>query len=296
MSQEASQITDLAKRHGIKLSSKISVNEMGLDFQVAMATDDAGQAWVLRIPRRAQSMVRAQYERRILEFLKPRIPVAVPDWRVFSDELIAYPLLPGQPALAFNAAYEVTWHMDPKSSVFPTHLAEVIASMHAIRLDEAQDAGVECISPDEFRSDFLKKLERVRTEIGIAPALDQRIQSWIDDDKIWPEFGVFTHGDLYAGHVLVDGEARPTAVIDWTEARFNDPSIDFVGHLTVFNSEGLRSLLNEYNNLGGRTWPGMQVHITERAAAAPVLYGVFALESGEPIHISGARAQLGLAD
>lgn len=296
MSQEASQITDLAQRHGITLSSKIVVNEMGLDFQVAFATDDAGQAWVLRIPRRAQSMVRAQYERRILEFLKPRIPVAVPDWRVFSDELIAYPLLPGQPALAFNAAYEVTWHMDPKSSVFPTHLAEVIASMHAIRLDEAQDAGVECISPDEFRGNFLKKLERVRAEIGIAPALDHRIQAWIDDDRIWPEFGAFTHGDLYAGHVLVDEAARPTAVIDWTEARFNDPSIDFVGHLSVFDSEGLRALLNEYYDLGGRTWPGMQAHITERAAAAPVLYGMFALESGEPIHISGARAQLGLAD
>ena len=288
-------IDTLARRHGLAITGDITTNEMGLDFSVAFALatfEGEERSWVLRIPRRPDAMARATYERRALDFLKPRLPVAIPDWRVFADDLIAYPLLPGQPALTFDATYAVTWHMDQGSPSYVEHLGRLIAALHAISPADARAAGLDEVI--DLRADFAGKLDRVRRELGIGAALDRRLSTWFDDTS-WPDFVTVTHGDLYAGHVLVEPDGRPTAVIDWTEARLGDPSIDFTGHATVFGPESLERLIAAYENAGGRTWPRMTAHITERAAAAPVLYGLFALLTQSPDHIAAAKAQLNAA-
>lgn len=285
-------IETLARRHGLAITSDITTNEMGLDFLVAFALATLGgeeRSWVLRIPRRPDAMARANYERRVLEFLKPRLPVAVPDWRVFADDLIAYPLLPGRPALTFDATYTVTWNMDQGSATYVEHLGRLIAALHAISPTDARDAGLDEVT--DLRADFAAKLDRVRRELGIGTALDERLRAWLDAAS-WPDFVTVTHGDLYAGHVLVEPDGRPTAVIDWTEARLSDPAIDFTGHATVFGPESLARLIASYEQAGGRTWPGMAEHIAGRAAAAPVLYGLFALLTQSPEHLAAAKAQL----
>ncbi len=290
---QSSDIRACAQEHGIAVVGEITTNEMGLDFQVAFARAEDGQAWVLRLPRRPASMVRAAYERRVLEFLAPRLPVAVPDWQVVSERLIAYPLLPGQPALTFDATtYAVDWHMAKDSPEYPRQLGRILAALHAIPLEDAQQAHVECLAPGDLRSDLAGKVDRVCRELGIAAGLHARLQAWLDHDTLWPDFTTFTHGDLYAGHVLVDAHARPTAIIDWTEARFSDPAIDFVGHLNIFGADSLSVLLQAYQDAGGRTWPDMAAHIGERVAAALVLYGIYALTTADPKHLADAKAQL----
>ena len=287
------QIKAHAHHHGIDIVGEIKFNDMGLDFQVAFAKDKQGQEWVLRLPRRADVMHRAAYERRVLAFLKPRLPIAIPDWQVFSNDLIAYPLLPGQPALTFDSTtYAVTWYMDQHAPAYPAKLAHILSILHKIPPSKAQDEGIEYLAPKAYREDTANKLERVRRELGIHAALDQRLQAWLKNDALWPNHSVFTHGDLYAGHILVDENAHPTAVIDWTEARYSDPAIDFVGHLNVFGMESLKALLKEYEDLSGQMWPCMVEHITERAAAAPVFYGIYALNTQDPNHIQAAGAQL----
>jgi macrolide phosphotransferase len=45
---------------------------------------------------------RAGREHQILALLNGRLPVAVPNWRIFSPDIIAYPRLVGEPASAVD--------------------------------------------------------------------------------------------------------------------------------------------------------------------------------------------------
>ncbi len=51
---DTSQLYALAARHGLKLHGPLTVNELGLDYRIVIATVDDGRRWVLRIPRRAE--------------------------------------------------------------------------------------------------------------------------------------------------------------------------------------------------------------------------------------------------
>ncbi|RAJ93193.1 macrolide phosphotransferase [Larkinella arboricola] len=102
------------------------------------------------------------------------------------------------------------------------------------------------------------------------------------------------HGDLYAGHILAAKNGAISGIIDWSEGQVSDPSIDFSGHLSVFGEESLKELLSEYKKLGGMVWEGMFEQTVERHAAAPLLYGLFAIATNSDTHIEAAKVQLGL--
>jgi macrolide phosphotransferase len=284
-----------ARRHGLALNGDVELNDLGLDFRAAFATDEAGTAWVLRIPRRPDVSPRAENEERVLRLIKGRLPVQVPDWRVFTPELIAYPRLAGTTAVTVDpATKEPTWHIDKESTTFVASLARMLAALHGIDPTEAAAAGLRVLSSDGARRAFADDLERVRREIGIGEKLWRRWRSWLDDDNSWPPFTVLVHGDLHVGHVLVDETSRATGVLDWTEAEVSDPAIDFEFHLLGFGEDGLKRLLAEYEEAGGRTWPSMRDHIGERLSAFPVKYALFALTSGQDMHLDAVKAQLGV--
>lgn len=67
----------------------MAFNETGLDFRIGFATDTAGQEWVLRISRRDDVQTKIEREARILDFVKNRLSVAVPDWHVRGPDLVA---------------------------------------------------------------------------------------------------------------------------------------------------------------------------------------------------------------
>jgi macrolide phosphotransferase len=289
----ADEIVSLASSQGLKISGPIKLNEMGLDFLVAFVTEENGKKWVLRIPRRPDAFERAEHEKKILEFIKTRISVQVPEWQIFHPKLIAYPMLNDQPALTFDATtHEVAWHMDSKSPLFVESFAKTLVELHRISPQEASEAGLTVCSPSDIRQNVKEELETVRKTIGLSKDLENRYEKWINDATLWPKFTVFGHGDLYAGHLLVDSNTRVTGIIDWTEAKVNDPSIDFTGHLTVFNEESLKTLIKHYENNGGRVWPELIAQTIERAAFSPVRYGIFAITSGSDTHLAAAKALL----
>jgi macrolide phosphotransferase len=92
--------------------------------------------------------------------------------------------------------------------------------------------------------------------------------------------------------VSKDRIIRPESIIDWTEAKVQDPAIDFTGHLTTLGEESLKSLIKHYEANGGRTWPELFAHTIESAAFSPVRYGLFALSNGSNTHLAAAKAQL----
>lgn len=288
----SARLVELAGRHGLHVDPKgMHITEAGLDYRVAFAQGEGGVAWVLRIPRRADVSAKLAEERRILEFIQPRLSVAVPNWQVCSRELVAYRRLPGDPGLTLDASGKPVWRFDPSSPEFAAALGRLIAELQSVSADAAARAGVPVLSATQVRAGWRADFERVRAEFEIAPHLHERWTAWLSNDALWPVTTVFSHGELYAAHVLVDTPARIVGVIDWTTAKVGDPAIDFT-YQHMMGPAVFEATVSAYLEAGGIDHPHLAERCAELAAAAPLVYGLFALQSGDPQHRATAAAQL----
>ncbi|WP_033345540.1 macrolide 2'-phosphotransferase [Catenuloplanes japonicus] len=298
-------VAALAARHGIAVEvATLRFVEAGLDYRVAFAESAGGESWVLRIPRRPGMAAKIAAESRVLDFVGPRLPAAVPDWRVREADLIAYPLLPGRPGLTVDdTTGETHWHFDRESEDYARSLGRLIAALHAIDVDEAAAAGVPAMTVAEVRAEWRDHLRRVEEAFPTSAALRDRWRAWLTDDGLWPERRTLTHGELYPAHLLLgpdhDGAASASegaapvvlSVLDWTTARVGDPAIDFMYHHMI--SPGTFDLLVEtYREAGGVVPERLAERCAALLAAGPINYGVYALETGDPSHAEAARAQL----
>lgn len=289
-------LSHILMQHGLQVNLEdCEMNETGLDFLVAFAKDEHDQMWVLRKPRRPDVWQRATNEQKVLNVVKKHLPIAVPDWRIFTPELIAYPLLSGDPVAALDPAgggYNWKFPQDSLSDEFYNSLANTIAALHNIEHDEAVREGVRYKSPEESRKSIAVDIEEVNRHFNIPAELYDRWGAWLSTDSYWPEHTVFNHGDLHPPHILVNDNQRVTGLIDWTEAEIADPGKDFVILYALFGSQGLQDLLKRYEKAGGRTWPRMKEHIAEQWAAYPALVGKFALTTGEESDMEMARGMI----
>ncbi|WP_299166212.1 macrolide 2'-phosphotransferase [uncultured Arthrobacter sp.] len=294
MTSTAVDICDLASTHGLTLDPEtLRFNEAGLDYRVVFAADaQTLDDWVLRIPRRADVSAKIAEEKRILDFIRPRLGIAVPDWRIASPDLIAYPLLPGSPGLTLDGDSEPVWHFDVASEEYARSLAEVIASLHGLDPEAAADAGVPVETVGQTRQRWADDLDRVLDEFRVNPDLAMVWRTWIDDDDLWPQRSVFTHGELYPAHLLLDGDDRIVAALDWTTAKVSDPALDFVYQFLIAPPERFATTVNAYRDLTGHTEPNLEARCSSLIAAGPLNYALFALQSGDPAHRAAAEAQL----
>jgi aminoglycoside phosphotransferase (APT) family kinase protein len=304
----STQLVALAARHGLDVDGDdLRINEAGLDYRVAFARTRDGTAWVLRVPRRPEVSAKLAEERRILEFVAPRLSVAVPVWQVCSEELVAYRRLPGEPGLTLDENGQPIWHFDPSSPDFAAALGRLIAELQAVDGDAAAKAGVPVLSADQLRAQWRTNLETVRAELAIAPHLLDRWHAWLGDDTLWPTTTAFSHGELYAAHVLVEGSGprsaaegnatsidtpgRIVGVLDWTTAKVGDPAIDFT-YQHMMGPAAFDATVAAYLEAGGSEPPRLADRCAELAAAAPLLYGLYALQTRDPQHLATASAQL----
>ncbi|MGV3614498.1 MAG: macrolide 2'-phosphotransferase [Fimbriimonas sp.] len=285
-----------ARSHGLYFAADaLETNESGADFRTAIGTDRNGVAWVLRVPRRADVLNGAEYESGVLELVRPRLQVSVPDWKIHTPELIAYPLLAGTPAASIDpekADYD--WHLDPRrpGETFLDSLAEAMVALHRIDTDVASAAGLRIQSPAETRHALSAHMDETRRMLRVPEPLWARWQRWVGDDTFWPDHTALVHGDLHPGHMLVDHDGRLVGLIDWTEAEVSDPALDFTVIPAVFGDEVLQDLLTRYARFGGITWPRMRDHIAERWAAAPIPTAMFAQRTGEQTHLDWAQSMI----
>lgn len=289
---DTASITQLAAEHGLDIDEhSIEINELGLDFRVAFVRTIDAEHWVLRMPRRPDAMERAEIEARVLRVLSPRLDVAIPDWQIHSDELIAYPVLPGTPGLEIDDDGEPIWKVDPSNTEYCTTLAELLVALHSIDPSEFEGLGVPVYTPEEERARRKSDIDRVTHEFEVAEALRERWQHWLEDDSYWPDHSVFTHGEIYPAHTLTEG-SRISGVLDWTTAAVGDPAKDFVFHQSTATPEAFERTLEQYTDAGGTVWPRLAEHCAEILSASAVEYGVFALETGDEQHRQAAAMQL----
>lgn len=289
---DVEELLALAADHDLDLlGDSLRTEEVGLDFRVAFARARDGQDWVLRIPRRPEVLPRAAVEGHLLAVVAPRLEVAIPDWRISTERLIAYPLLPGTPGLTVRADGTVDWHVDMASTEYARCLGAFIAQLHAVDAEAAAETGIPSRTPAQVRQDWRADLARVADGFEIAPALRERWETWLAEDSYWPDHSVLTHGEIYPGHTLVRGE-RLSAVLDWTTAAIGDPARDFMFHRVSAPPEAFDAALAAYADAGGILHPRLGEHSEEMFSASPLAYGLYALETGEREHREAAAAAL----
>lgn len=297
MEHTAETVRALAARNGLDLDpASVAFNPSGLDFLGATARDRSGRAWMIRLPRRPDARTRAGREGRILKLLAPLLPVAVPDWKIASAEIIAYPLLAGTPAATVDPEIgSYRWHIDPANptETFIRTSAQALAALHSVPVEALRDAGVEPRDADAVRRGTAGQVDTVTREFAVAPALLRAWRRWLDDDPLWPDFAAVVHGDMHPGHMLVEGaDHRLTGLIDWTEVEAGDPAGDLVAFRVAFGDDALARFLDAYEAAGGRTWPGMARQVEARWLLRGAQYALFALESGDPAHREAAQGSL----
>lgn len=271
------------------------VDTTGWDFLVLHATAPDGTRWVVRLPRRPEVAAHLHLEGRLLDLLRPRLPVAIPHWRIRTPHLVAYPRLPGEPAATEDPDTLVFhWRSGPPPPTPPhlEQLARTLVALHATPLPQVTAVGLPHTGPEQARERIAALLDAGRSELGVPEPLWTRWQRWLHDPVCWPDRTVLVHGDVHPGHTLLDTAGRLTGLIDWADARIDDPADDFTDQFLAHGAPALDHLLAAYARSGGHVWPGMRRHVMERAAVGTVYSGLFGLSHGRPHYADLARARM----
>jgi macrolide phosphotransferase len=290
------EVLELAHKHGLTIQEgSLQFNESGLDFQVVLATDTGGERWILRLPRREDVLLSVDKEKRTLELIAPLLSVEVPRWTVCTDELIAYRALNGVPTGTIDPAEKAyVWEIEPANvpDQFHQSLAKGMVSLHQISIEKVRTAGLPVKTVEEVRAEMKQRMDAVKSEFGVGQALWARWQDWLQNDEMWMKETVLTHGELHAGHIMIDPQAQVTGFIDWTEASVTDPARDFVPHYLTFGRDALNKLISAYAEAGGHVWSRMAEHIIELNASVAIDIAEFALKSGLDEYKQMARQSL----
>lgn len=283
------KLKQLAKNHGLDiLEDTIKINESGVDFQVAHVKDLNGVKWILRIPRRPESMRSAYQEKKALDVISKQVSFQVPNWTIFSEDLIAYRQLSGVPAATTDIENQCyIWSFDDTNvpDEYYDSLGRTLANLHALPHQAFKEIPTEFVSAQELRASMKQRMEGVKERYDINKNLWDRWQAWLSEDSFWPSFVGVKHGDLHPGHILINQNNNVTGLIDWTEVGIADVSVDFMAHLLLFGEDGLTKLLNAYDNAGGRTWSRMDEHIIELLTTSAITVAEYAQTTGlEEMH------------
>ncbi|RFU39497.1 aminoglycoside phosphotransferase [Actinomadura logoneensis] len=166
--------------------------------------------WIERTPRRPDVDPRLLAEVRLMPWLAPRLPLAVPVPELVSSDplVVRHRLVPGIPLTSPTAEHGRA-------------LGLFLRALHDTDVHEATAHGLRDIR-DEFAEDLALFRGRVLPllsgpERAAGAALLDALDTGVTDTVV--------HGDLGPEHVLVE-DGRLSGVIDFGDAHAGDPAID----------------------------------------------------------------------
>ena len=223
----------------------------GTDHDIYRLGEDLG----LRLPRIGSASGQAVQEAEWLPRLAPRLPLAVPT-----------PVALGRP----DAGYPFTWavhewlpgeNADGTLRDLEGAAVDLAGFIRALRA--ADTTGAPPRTPGNRGGPLAERDEGVRHAVAVlGDRIDggAALRSWEQSlaAPVWDGAGVWVHGDLLPGNLLVvDG--RPSAVIDFGGLDVGDPACDLQPAWNLFSGVSRRSFLSHLRvdgamRLRGRGW------------------------------------------
>jgi aminoglycoside phosphotransferase (APT) family kinase protein len=273
-------------------------DQSGLDFLVVHASDDHGQRWIVRAPRRDDVVVATIGEARVLALVARHLPVAVPRWQVHdasSDAVVGYVRLPGTPVMELvDGAPRFAFDLQAPPATFINDFAHTLVGLQAIDVDEARAAGV-TVAGDHGRGELRRQLDETRAALAPSAKTWATWQAIVDDDTMWSGPLVLSHGDLHPGHWLIDEHAHLLGVLDWTEAKVSSPAVDVAMFFGCCGEAALQQLLARLEALGMST-SQLATQARARWSLSPVHGAAWALRTGNEAVLAYTRASVAALD
>ena len=230
--------------------------DLTIDPLESSGTDNAiyrlGEDMAVRLPRIPGGTGTIDKELRWLPKLAPLLPVA-----------ISQPLAKGSPGHRYPWHWSVHQWLDGESvnvermadSVgLAQDLGGFVAALRRIDAAEGPIAGrdgsrgVPLARRDAATREAIVQLNGVVDTRAVTAAWEASVRA-----PTWQRPGVWIHGDLLSGNVLVDGRGRLSAMIDFGCMVVGDPACDVMAAWTLFEAEG-REAFRSAIGVDDATW------------------------------------------
>jgi aminoglycoside phosphotransferase (APT) family kinase protein len=255
-----------------------------LELRVASAGWDnvmmrLGDQLAVRLPRRRESVAGLQNEQRWLPFLGERLPAPVPVPMRTGVPGRGYPYvwsvvqwLPGEPAYA-----------RPLSAAGLTDLAVFLRTLHVEAPGDAPLNPFRGVPLAERDAAFADRRDRALARGVDVSVADLRWAAGLAAPSA--QETVWVHGDMHHANVLVSGDGRLSAVIDWNDVCGGDAAGDLSAAWLI--ADDPEAFLSAYGPLSAG--------LRERAAGWAAYLALMFLEAdapGETLHADMGRAAL----
>jgi aminoglycoside phosphotransferase (APT) family kinase protein len=203
-----------------------------------------GPDLVVRLPSAAEYALAVPKEQQWLPVLAGKLPLPIPTPRALGTPTADYPhpwsvygWLEGDPARPDRIATPVR---------FATDLARFLAALRGVDPTHGPEPGVH----NWFRGGTLRTFdgtaERALTTLSGYVDTGRARAIWVDAlDAPWDGTRRWFHGDVAEGNLLLDGDGRLSAVIDFGTCGVGDPACDLAVAWTLLTDEGRRVFRDE---------------------------------------------------
>lgn len=214
---------------------------------------------VFRFPRTKQGMTIQAHERKALDLIHQYVDSSVPKWDYYTDEMVSYPFIPGEPLLTDD----VLRMSDQEQDTLAAKLATFLQQMHSIPLERIKAAGIKGSETARTIDDRLQFYAAVQEHLFPLMWADGRewvhrhFAPFLADHSMWDYEPCFINGDLGTYHLLFDRATNSlNGIIDFGTAGLGDPACDFSIIINQYGESFLRRMQ--------RIYPDISKHI-ERA-------------------------------
>ncbi len=261
-------------------------NQEGLINDVVIVN----RSFVFRFARTEGYARLLEVEQKILDLIRPRLAVRVPEPRLAAPGCMVYPLLDGQPLsnrtlLAFDANARSSLAQGVGMFLRQLHAAPTTAAGWEVPPTRAYVT----------RPDYVDLYHKVKEKI--FPLFQNYQVEWaedlfdrpLNDPQFFGYVPALIHGDLASYHILFDPVGpKVTAIIDFGMAGLGDPASDFGNLISIYGESFVGTMAESY--------PGLEKLMPRARFYAQTLeleWVLRGLESGETFwftaHLGGAR-------
>ncbi len=268
-----------------------------------------GGTTVFRFPRRTVAANLVEREIAVLPLVAPHVPLAIPVPRYVGVATAGFPwVFAGYDLIPGRTSCSVELNDDARTGLAGP-LGRFLRALHALDPAPLVARG---LPPDEIaRLDHGTRLplaaqrlaalaEEARAALthgdlaapfDIAlPAQPERFIAWLEAHPplaLPDDARTLVHGDLYARHLLLGADERPSGVIDWGDVHLGDPALDIAAAHLVLPATAHAAFCAAYGRIDERTWFAARYRAIYHAILE-LDYGVHAGDAG--MRASGATA------